>query len=1280
MSLLQCFHQVLLLQVLIIHISAQGFYYVKSKDSIPCPDGKPCLAIDQLAYSNREYVTTGSTFVFMPGNHSLDTELKIASVSDVTLRGYGNNSNGQTYLEGINIRCDNVSNLHIEALTMILCRKDHCNKIEPGMYFSDSDQIMISNIISITYGVNGTGTPFGARSILSHHSNLTVRNCHFEGNSGRNGGAIKGVEKSNITVIGSTFTRNRAVQGGAITITNGIIILKGFPKNVFTRNRVVSAEAPNGGAIFCDNCTITLMGNNTFESNGELNSRVQSFGGAMSVQSSELIFMSGNTVFTNNEAFWGGALEIFLSEMSCKGIATVTFKGNTAVQGGGMYVDNSPIETSICNLTFTDNFSIKAGAGARIDGGTLGNSVNSKLVGDFVGNRAVSGGVLTITNMINITLKCANFVNNSDGGIFIVNSEIALEEINFYNNQGGYGVGIHALDSKLSFKDNILFSGNTAIDGAAIYLTQTTVFFTGRTTFTNNSARSRGGAIYSQRSVLDLEGTVNFTLNSAQNGGTVYMVEESTITMSSNSHFMSFNNSATEYGGGIYNEDAISRRQCTYDENRVYNAFLFCCITFKKDIDYIEAFDIIPKNFSISSQYDSAGIDGSFLYGGLLDRCQLKMIIPCGAVRTRTMYHFLVENTILTVETKDNETQAITSKPYALCFCDKPNHTPDCTGSRNLVIHRGQTFSVALLAIAQGNSTAPSSVTAIISPTASLKLGQNLNTLPARCSSLTYNLYSTNSNEELILYPEGSCRDTGFSRASINLTLLPCPDGFVLASDGQCVCEGRLRQYNVSCTIDEDVYFTKKLGSEFWMGGELINGSHDLILYKTCPVEYCKTDEVNMTLQDLDVQCANGRVGVLCGDCAENYSLLIGSTKCRECSNIHLVLLILFATAGVVLVGFLSILRLTVAAGMINSLILYANIVQANRRLFFPANTVNVLTVFIAWLNLDLGFETCFYNGMDAFVQTCLQFAFPVYVWVLISLIILTSRYSIVISKLIGHNPVAVLATLLLMSYTKVLKIIIEVFSAVKLDYPQDRVVTVWLKDANVPYLQSKHLALTVVTSLVLVFLFLPYTLLLLLGHRLYRFSGKKYLRWLNRLKPFLDSYYAPYEVRTRYWTGFLLLIRCGLYIIFSFNSFGGTRESFLAIITTFTALGFVVGFLYSGKIYKNSAANILEALAYLNLITLSAVVALTTHETVLAYILIGIVFVSKAMVILYHFHVLYIAKSALWLNTKANLNIRFRKSAKTDGPPAVPTAMPSQDAIVSKTVIDLREPLLEEN
>ena len=277
----------------------------------------------------------------------------------------------------------------------------------------------------------------------------------------------------------------------------------------------------------------------------------------------------------------------------------------------------------------------------------------------------------------------------------------------------------------------------------------------------------------------------------------------------------------------------------------------------------------------------------------------------------------------------------------------------------------------------------------------------------------------------------------------------------------------------------------------FWIGvASHDNGTyHGLILYHACPTQYCKSQTLAITLDDLDFQCDYHRGGVLCGKCTINYSLLLGSPWCEICSNDYLVLLFPFSIAGIALVVFLSVLKLTVATGTLNSLILYANIIQVNRRVFLPLDQINVLTVFVAWLNLDLGFETCFYDGMTAYAHTWLQFVFPIYVWMLIISIILASRYSRFVSKALGSNPVAALATLLLMSYNKILCVIIEVYSSVKLDYPGGEKVTVWLKDGNSLYLQSHDLGLTVITTLMLVCLFLPYTFLLLLGYKLYRFS-----------------------------------------------------------------------------------------------------------------------------------------------------------------------------------------------
>ena len=97
---------------------------------------------------------------------------------------------------------------------------------------------------------------------------------------------------------------------------------------------------------------------------------------------------------------------------------------------------------------------------------------------------------------------------------------------------------------------------------------------------------------------------------------------------------------------------------------------------------------------------------------------------------------------------------------------------------------------------------------------------------------------------------------------------------------------------------------------------------------------------------------------------------MLGISHCRQCTNSHLVLLIAFAVMGVALVFLLLVCKLTVATGTLSGLVFYANIVGVNRTTFLPVESNSLLSVFIAWLNLDFGIEIRFYNGMDAYSKT----------------------------------------------------------------------------------------------------------------------------------------------------------------------------------------------------------------------------------------------------------------------------------------------------------------------
>ena len=89
----------------------------------------------------------------------------------------------------------------------------------------------------------------------------------------------------------------------------------------------------------------------------------------------------------------------------------------------------------------------------------------------------------------------------------------------------------------------------------------------------------------------------------------------------------------------------------------------------------------------------------------------------------------------------------------------------------------------------------------------------------------------------------------------------------------------------------------------------------------------------------------------------------------------------------------------------LNLLIFYANIVRASQAVFFPPGiSSSFLSTFIAWLNLDLGIETCFYDGLDAYAKTWLQFVFPIYIWLMVIIIITASHYSTRVSRVIPNN------------------------------------------------------------------------------------------------------------------------------------------------------------------------------------------------------------------------------------------------------------------------------------
>ena len=209
----------------------------------------------------------------------------------------------------------------------------------------------------------------------------------------------------------------------------------------------------------------------------------------------------------------------------------------------------------------------------------------------------------------------------------------------------------------------------------------------------------------------------------------------------------------------------------------------------------------------------------------------------------------------------------------------------------------------------------------------------------------------------------------------INISFRPCPPGFSLSKDPpfSCDCNQLMKQLpGVKCHIQDQTVSRSGL---VWISTH----DNETVTASNCPYNYCNREGINVTLEDPDSQCNFNHSGTLCGGCQPGLSLALGTNQCLHCPNTHLALLLPFALTGALLVCFIKVIDLTISQGTLNGLVFYANVVKANEYLLYNEKQTNPLAVLIAWLNIDLGIETCFFNGLTAYGKTWLQFVFPLY-------------------------------------------------------------------------------------------------------------------------------------------------------------------------------------------------------------------------------------------------------------------------------------------------------------
>ena len=842
--------------------------------------------------------------------------------------------------------------------------------------------------------------------------------------------------------------------------------------------------------------------------------------------------------------------------------------------------------------------------------------------------------------------------------------------------------------SRVNVKDSKFFSGNPSLFRSmpmqsSFITSQVDLTFLGRVLFENNTGY-QGGALYMFNSYLYLAmgARVIFTNNTAYDkGGAIYVDNPM-------------------YDGFTLPIDIVPPSKCAIGLN--YN---------------LESG--FKPNSSIVFSRNNASNRGNDLYGFSLKS-------GCTVSQDKATHSYEVQKEIFIFS---NESRfSISSEPKRVCLCE--NSIPQCANYSYIYLERqfapGEKINISLSIVGYDFGVtigtlyllSLSSNNGIYSVKEQHQIQEVKSISIPTCTDVEYTVRSENERGSVLYFLTTTVINTletmeqefnsiyesvnrfmiikeidnilATTPVIINITIMDCPLGFAFNHSSQ-VCQ---------CTIPpEKLFGTTKCMIVNGKGVVYRNGttwvsatmwplvsskSVEIFFYDYCPYGYCNTTEMALNLQQPDSQCALNHAGILCGGCATNMSRVLGSHNCLPCSgDEHVAITLAFIFAGIFLILFIKFFNFTITLGMLNGLILYANILWTSQSVFFPFNhqqtslLFHFFTTFIAWINLDLGIQTCFIPGLDMYWKTWLQFLFPLYIWSLAGLIILACHFSVIITRLFGTNSVHVLATMFLLSYSKILCTIITSLGFALLNY-QNETRIVWLADGNLPYFELPHSFLFVAALLFLIVFWIPYTATILLVPCLRRHFN---IACINKLTPFYDAHFGPLKDKHQYWIGLTLLVRVILAVSeIAVQAIDPTINIYITIIvSTFLCLIVCI-------VYKKWYLSFLEASFLVNLIILSCgfLYSRDGHTRfILTSVSVGVAFITF-LVILFSQGLARIKSFCLYIRTacfhRGYEDLDTVSEPESDARNSPTQSVVSVGGIQSQDHVSFREPLLDDS
>ena len=691
------------------------------------------------------------------------------------------------------------------------------------------------------------------------------------------------------------------------------------------------------------------------------------------------------------------------------------------------------------------------------------------------------------------------------------------------------GGSLHVIINNVKAIDNYLLPGTTLeisqvndVTGVFFFVNcQCSLICTEQCYFTNNQP----SALYGYSLVMRIFGRATFNNNTARLGGAICL-HSSVLYIKAGSHIYFSNNKANERGGAIditmTGTDVKSQRVCPIQfitdqsqQHPVQPIFLVSDLS-----NLTQHFNITFNNNTVSGELQSISSNLFYVCSWFTETLVLfpfDLQEPFVNNTRPSVYHSLF-NFLPDTNPHDH----IYVLAYVPCLCDEDGNynVTQCLIDRE-VKHKnpvipGRSFNLSIITLDEVGSVAFSTVlyaevyhTSVADKELSLDDGQSRREFSAAnhsCTEVEFTISMSSSSKpgEGIL-ALSSDRPT---ELKIHFNISECPVGFDFSKTG-CVCSDFFSNVNNDILCDSNTGTIQRVQTKSWFAAI----GDDLLYVELCLPTYCNGLTRTFSLDTPDVLCENNHAGRACGACFNNFSRVFGSDTCKKCDNAWLATIVLYAILGIVLVLILFALKITVTLGMINGLIFFCNFMSINEQLFFNTKRSNFsfLRAFISLINLDLGFEICFYDGMTQLAKSGLQFVFPLYLWLLMIVIIFVPKR---ISISIPAHTVQVFATLFLLSYAKILHAVIDILIYTDISSSNQGSILAWRPDPTVSYLTDGHVALFIIALLFLIFFVVPFALILTFPNRFMRY------RLMNYFYPLVDCFAAPFKDNYRYWFG----------------------------------------------------------------------------------------------------------------------------------------------------------------